>query len=433
MQLTEEQILNLAPDDSSKKSGKDLANPSKWVSKGANENALWGECQGSGSKPYQTQVHLKNLAFKCSCPSRKFPCKHGLGLSLLYARQPKQFQVSESPAWVNEWLDKRTEKEEKKSEKKDKPVDEEAQAKRQLARQKKVTDGVEELLLWIKDIVRNGIINIPEKGRACWENISKRMIDAQAPGLAGMLRNIGDINFYEEGWQSRFLDQLLKIYLIICGYKNMDHLDVPTQEDIRSLIGFTQNQDEIKEKKGIRDEWFVLAKKTTEEEQLFVERNWLYGTNTKQYALVLQFYVRSQLPALVLTPGIVADAELVFYNSALPLRALVKEQFHTKKIPFVESYANWNEVVAKQTYFNSVYPFAETYPFIIGSLRPVFYQKAWWLQDIENNMMPVKNNYRGIWKLLSISAGERLTMAVIGKEDEYEPVGLWNSNEYKTI
>jgi len=34
LNLTEDQILSLAPDESSKKSGKDLANPAKWVSKG---------------------------------------------------------------------------------------------------------------------------------------------------------------------------------------------------------------------------------------------------------------------------------------------------------------------------------------------------------------------------------------------------------------
>ena len=97
MHLSEDQILALAPDDPSRKSGKDLSAPAKWVSKGANEAALWGECQGSGSKPYQTQVDLSNLAFKCSCPSRKFPCKHGLGLLLMRARQPKEFSQTNPP------------------------------------------------------------------------------------------------------------------------------------------------------------------------------------------------------------------------------------------------------------------------------------------------------------------------------------------------
>ena len=164
MNLSEDQILALAPDDSSRKSGKDLAAPAKWVSKGANDTALWGECQGSGSKPYQTQVDLSNLAFKCSCPSRKFPCKHGLGLLLLKARQPEGFTETNPPAWVAEWLNRRSEKEEKKAEKKDKPVDEAAQVKRQHARQQKVADGLEELKLFIKDIIRQGMHSLPEKG-----------------------------------------------------------------------------------------------------------------------------------------------------------------------------------------------------------------------------------------------------------------------------
>jgi hypothetical protein len=289
LNLSEDQILALAPDDASRKSGKDLANPAKWVSKGANTSALWGECQGSGSKPYQTQIDLGNLAFKCSCPSRKFPCKHGLGLLLLKARHSKLFTDTEAPAWVSEWLTRRTEKEENKTEKKDKPVDEVAQAKRQQARQQKVADGLEELLRWIKDIVRNGMLNLPERGPAFWENMAKRMIDAQAPGLAAQIKSLGELNFYTEGWQTRCLDGLLKIYLVIQGYKNIDTLSTELQQDIKSLIGFPQNQDELKAQPGVSDQWFVLAKQVSEEEQLIVERNWLYGLDSRRYALILQF------------------------------------------------------------------------------------------------------------------------------------------------
>ena len=46
---------------------------------------LWGLCAGSGKNPYQTIVDLSGPAYKCSCPSRKFPCKHALGLLLNWA------------------------------------------------------------------------------------------------------------------------------------------------------------------------------------------------------------------------------------------------------------------------------------------------------------------------------------------------------------
>lgn len=85
LMFTPSQIQSLAPDEPSMKSGKGLSVRNLWLTACRTERSLWGEIKGSGSKPYQTQVDLQNLAFKCNCPSRKFPCKHGIGLTLLWA------------------------------------------------------------------------------------------------------------------------------------------------------------------------------------------------------------------------------------------------------------------------------------------------------------------------------------------------------------
>ena len=99
LNLTEEQIIQLAPDAASVKAGKGLAVPGKWVLLACSERAVWGHCQGSGKNPYQTAIDLNDIAFKCSCPSRKFPCKHGLGLLLLFAAQADLFEKAEEPEW----------------------------------------------------------------------------------------------------------------------------------------------------------------------------------------------------------------------------------------------------------------------------------------------------------------------------------------------
>lgn len=435
MNLTEDQILSLAPDESSKKSGKDLANPAKWVSKGISERALWGECQGSGSKPYQTQVDLTNLAFKCSCPSRKFPCKHGLGLLLLSARNATLFAKEEEPAWVSEWLNKRTEKEEKKAGNKesDKPVDEAAQAKRQQARQKKVEGGAAELLLWIKDLVRGGILQAPDKPAAFWENMARRMVDAQAPGLAGMVRALGNAGFYREGWQSEFLDQLIRIYLVISGWQNNSRLDPALLADVSAVIGFTVSQDELKETNGVVDSWLVLGKQTTEEEGLTTERYWLYGATTQKYALVLQFLVRGQAAQLALTPGMSIKAELVFFPSAAPMRALIKRQIATEKITSCSRHADWTSVARSGADTASLLPFHSERPYIVEGLLPVWHQEQWWLQDQNLRLMPIRPGFVNIWKLLSLSGGQRLDMAVVGKERLFEPIGVWHESEYKIV
>jgi len=102
--LTPDQILSLAPDDASAKAAKGLLAPAKWPTLGCNETAIWGECQGSGSKPYQVSIDLGGPTFKCTCPSRKFPCKHGLAVYLLRAQKEAAFTAHEPPPWVAEWL-----------------------------------------------------------------------------------------------------------------------------------------------------------------------------------------------------------------------------------------------------------------------------------------------------------------------------------------
>lgn len=60
LNLTEEQIIQLAPDAASVKAGKGLAVPGKWVLLACSERAVWGHCQGSGKNPYQTAIDLND-------------------------------------------------------------------------------------------------------------------------------------------------------------------------------------------------------------------------------------------------------------------------------------------------------------------------------------------------------------------------------------
>lgn len=433
MRLSEDQVLTLAPDDASRKSGKDLASPSHWVSKGVSALALWGECQGSGSKPYRTQVDLVNIAFKCSCPSRKFPCKHGLGLLLQYARAEDSIPVAEPPAWVTEWLQQRAGRQETSAPKADKPVDEAAQAKRAQARLQKVAGGADDLRRWIQDIVRGGLLQMPDKGPQWFEQMARRMVDAQAPGLAWMIRNLGATNFYTEGWQTVFLQQLLGIYLTLEGFRNLDTLDAALQQDIRTLIGFTQSQDALKETSGVSDTWVVLAKQVSEEDNITTERFWLYGRDTRLYALILQFVARGQGSQVTLSPGMFVKAELVFFPSAAPLRALIKTQEATPAGALFRGFDSWRQVAESESETASLLPVPGPRPYMVHRLTPVQYKGAWWLKDEQEEMMRLDQPGLHIWKLLSLSGGDPLDTALIGKGGAYEPVGVWHEGAYKQV
>jgi hypothetical protein len=98
-----------------------------------------------------------------------------------------------------------------------------------------------------------------------------------------------------------------------------------------------------------------------------------------------------------------------------------------------EGFANWSALTDTLATTASLLPFAGERPFIIQRLTPVRYGKQWWLQDDSETIMPVKENFPGIWKILALSGGQPLKMALIGKEKVFEPIGVWHGNQYKMI
>lgn len=432
--LTEEQILALAPDASSQKAGKGLSTAASWVSKGASTAAVWGECKGSGSKPYQTQIDLSALVFRCSCPSRKFPCKHGLGLLLLHAANSASFTETEPPAWVTEWLTKRAEREEKKVEKREKPVDEVAQAKRRQAREQSIGTGTEELLLWMKDIVRNGLLATQSTANtALFASMVRRMIDAKAPGLASMIRELERIDTYSDGWQSTFVDKLSQLYTVVQGFRNRATLPAPIAADIDTAVGFTIEQEELRQQQGIEDTWFILGKTDSENDGILAEHTWLYGMNSNTYALIRQFSARGQGKALILETGSSVQGELVFYPSAVPLRAIVKRYNIVHAPLHAQAFLHWQQVAEEEANERAQLPISAERPRLVHSVRATYANDRWWLVDSSNKAVSVRNADFSMYTLLSVTGGVAADVAVVGCDNSYTVLAVATNNVYFTF
>lgn len=103
MQITEQFILMQAPNSAAEKNGRKLSKEGNFGALGRTEdgNTYWGECAGSGSRPYRVSADFalnpEQPTYRCSCPSRQFPCKHALGL-MFEILAGKAFAVGDMPA-----------------------------------------------------------------------------------------------------------------------------------------------------------------------------------------------------------------------------------------------------------------------------------------------------------------------------------------------
>lgn len=345
--LTTAQVLMLSPDEASSKAAKGLLSPAKWPTLGATDDAVWGECQGSGSKPYQTQVDVSGggTSFKCSCPSRKFPCKHGLALLLLQAQDASRFTAPQ-PAWVSEWLASRRERIEKKEAKaeavqaaKAAPVDPaiaakaaEQAEKRELKRWQRMQAGAAELGLWLTDVLRQGLASLSAHDSSAdqAQAMAARMVDAQAPGLGQRLTDAMALVGQGTDWPERLLAQLGSLQLLVDAVQRMATLPEALQADVRQAAGWPIDKETVlAEGEAVSDVWLVcgvmtLERESTSTQRLTERRTWFHSPRQQRHALVLDFAFAGQGFAQSWHTGQQVAATLRFYPGTASTRALVQ-------------------------------------------------------------------------------------------------------------
>lgn len=327
--LTADAVAALAPDAASLKAARGLLALKGWGNLGIDAEAAWGECQGSGAKPYQTQVDLRSAtpAFKCSCPSRKFPCKHGLALMLLTLQSPAAFTATR-PAWVAEWLDSRKERAQQKEVKQAAAVqaaaDPAAREARLAQRWTKAARAWPELKRWLGDQVERGLGTLEASARPQWETMAARMVDAQCPGLGVRLRAAAEQLGAGAAAPLKLLRELGQLQLIGEALERREWLSDAQQADLMVQLGWpTPREDVLALGERLRDVWTVLGQIEEERDGRLRERRvWLAGAHRGRMALLIDHAHGDRPFETLYVTGTGFEAELIYYPGSAPMRAL---------------------------------------------------------------------------------------------------------------
>jgi hypothetical protein len=431
-----QRIEQLAPDAAAIKAAQGTAKPAKWQNLGRDERLLWGECQGSGANPYQVRVDLVDVTYKCSCPSRKLPCKHTLALLLMLANGVT-VPTAQPPEFVAEWSANRAKRAEAKQAREvEKPeaTDTAARTKRTEKREARINDGLAQLETWLADIVSQGLAATRGQGPQFWNQIASRLVDAQAPGLARRVKALGDRALANSQWQSDLLDGISKLQLLIDAYRNLERLPGDLAAEIRTLVGWTQEQSELREREGLRDHWHVVARRQSEDEHLRVQFSWLHAVQANRYALLLEFAVGAQPLPATFTVGQVVDATMVFYDGCPSMRVLEKER-HTSAdrrlqlppgVDILSLQAEYSRMLAMNPWFDRL-------PATLGPVRVVIDGDQLLLEDHSGRRVLVDPACKHRWNLFALAAGSTLTIFGEWNGGAFEPHSVEHANRLFTI
>ncbi|MGW7254065.1 SWIM zinc finger family protein [Streptomyces sp. NPDC054834] len=413
---TAEQVLALAPDAASRKAGSKLGVAGPWSGTGsADEGTVWGLCKGSGSRPYQTVVDIADTAgpaYKCSCPSRKFPCKHALGLLLLWASGDGAVPgAAQAPDWAEQWISgRRNHREDKRAGdgggSSSGAPDPEAARRRAERRAERVTAGATELEQRLADLLRGGLASAESAGYGLWEETAARMVDAQAPGLAARVRELGAIPASGPGWPVRLLEECALLHLLDQGWLRRERLPDGLAATVRSRVGLPASADGP----PVRDRWLVLAQYDTSDPKLTTRRIWLYGAESGRTALLLSYGAAGRAPELALPVGLVLDAEVSAYPGAGQSRAALGERFAAPApagirppgLTTAEAAARYGEALRADPWLDAV-------PVTLERVVPAPAGDSWQLADADTDsalpLTPTAHSRPGLWRLVALSGG----------------------------
>jgi SWIM zinc finger len=349
MVLTRSAIEAMAPDQSALKAASALLKPAKWPVRARSGGLIWGECQGSGANPYRVAADTDQPGSKCTCPSRKFPCKHAIALMWLFVEDGASFQDVDIPAWVNDWIGRRRKgaataasgvagEAKSLSAARDvmteAPPDPKAQARKQAVAEKRAQDtrrsvraATEDLDGWISDQLRTGLSGfLNAAGERC-RRIAARLVDAKAGALASRVDEMPSrlLALPAEERIDGAVAEFGKLVLLTCAWRA-----APDDPDLRREVIGAETREEVLANTGatrVASLWEVLGERVlTRRDGLVSLTTWLMNlaAGPQRFAVLLDFFPASAgRRSGAFVPGERFAAELAFYPAPLPLRAVI--------------------------------------------------------------------------------------------------------------
>lgn len=411
---TLQQVAKVAPDDSSLAAARRLARPGPWSDTGSTETLLWGKCQGSGKTPYHVSIDLTGPAFRCSCPSRKFPCKHGLALLLLWVEGSGSVSdVEEAAGFAQEWAEGRSAQSASRAAKAAartvKQPDPEAQARRLEERLALMTGGMDDFARWLGDLARGGTAAARSQPYTWWDATAARLVDAQLPGLAEQVRAMASEVGARPDWADHLLVTLGRWWTATRAWAARDRLDEAELGDLRAFLGWSHPTESIRASDAVRDRWTVLGAHRTDDGRLQQQRTWLHGHASGEMVQVLDFAAGGQVLPVARVVGSVVDATLARYPGRAVRRALfVDEPTVAEESAQGRSAAptggSLDEALATAAHTWALNPWARRVPVVLTGVSVVPGEPAS-LVDGAGACQPLTGDAE-LWALLALTGGQ---------------------------
>lgn len=424
-------IEKLAPDQSSLKAAAGLTSGVKWSETGVSPDGqlIWGACAGSGANPYRVMADLEDLGHKCTCPSRKFPCKHVLAMLWVRAEDRVVFPSAETPDWVTEWVGRRRKTaaanparavvgqakdlhealaaDPEPSEDPKAAARREAAAERRAAETRRsILDALDALEQWVGDQLRLGLSGFLDDATTRCRRIAARMVDGKAQVLAGRIDELPSrLLSLPQGDRVRgAVVELGKLVILARAYRA-----APDSPELTRAIATAETREAVLENPAavmVTSRWEVLGERVeTRRDGLVSQTSWLLNLDPggPRFAMLLDHFPASAgRRGSVFTNGEQFEAQLAFYPARAPSRALLirreADRGDMERLPWPIADESEGSILSEISRRLLEEPWATDLPILLpaGRILMAAAGQGWWRARGQDVTMPVVGLNHGL-------------------------------------
>ncbi len=430
-----EQVLSLAKNEHSARSGRVMAQTYRWSVLAHNDELLWGQFLVKDKEDILVSIKRTNLLGQCSCNASLLPCNHVLALLLLATGEPSSLSEATPPEWAQAVLAAKSLQAS--------PTQKQGLSPAQQA-------GLELLERWLHDLLSLGLEQAKGLPLSSWQVIVQRLHDAHLTDLANDIQS-WRLGFLKEDWPELSFEKIAKLQLLLEGLKRFDVLSDAIQADLLVAIGCKPDLCE----EFIEDTWTVLGRTSTTTVNQLKEYAWLWANEHKQFALI-ELSVSQTNNLQSLTPSLVSasqsselenqtlkvqgknnkfvvgasfKAELRFYKGSVRLQAELESFEFASFTPKIEAFELLSEWRKEQQALLSQNPWLRSKPALFKSVKLVQHKEDWFFQDKEGVVVPLAKKIPAKWHLRAASFGEGVT--VFGEyREHFQPISMVLNNQF---
>jgi hypothetical protein len=160
----------------------------------------------------------------------------------------------------------------------------------------------------------------------------------------------------------------------------------------------------------VTDRWLVVGQRVTEDDRIQTQRTYLIGEGSGGMALLLHFAAGGGTLDKSYPPGTSFEGEIVYFDSAVPLRAIVKRREAIETLTRVPGHTAIREATAVFAGVVARSPWIERFPLALQSVVPVRDGTGWTVRDLAGDYLPVTIAYENAWRLAAVSGGHPVSL-----------------------